>query len=414
MRTQTMTPSAPAVGHIQPPEWREMRVPASGRRLTQLTAGQGHSYPLYYFVPSLTPDGRYMVFHSERSGWVQLYRLDLVSGEIAQLSDGRTSRSGWAIWCERRLRGIYNHISCINRRGHEVYYFQDEEVCAAHLHSLDNHLVTNMPPGRMSIGQSDCSPDGKWLAVIHVDRRRYERALDERETLECMGQFHWHRDHERFRESIGGAVIALIDIQTGQWRTVIELDYHVHHVLFVDDTTLLVNHPRGCKGMWTIDVNGGNIRHLRSADAPGAYGSEVEHQIVTHAGICYDAVREDAAGKAMFVGRCDPKSGECFDIPLPDGLGYTHIGADPAGRFFFVEKSAPPHEILSVHPSPSGGPAEVRTIYTLHGPGNLGQRSHAHPFLSPDRRWMHFTDLSDNGFYQLFRLDVADLVAVSE
>jgi hypothetical protein len=90
------------IGSTSPPEWKEFPDPDTGRKVTQLTNGRGHSYPLYYFVPSITTNQRFLIFHSERSGWVQLYRLNLGNGEIAQLTDGHTADSGWAPWCEWR------------------------------------------------------------------------------------------------------------------------------------------------------------------------------------------------------------------------------------------------------------------------------------------------------------------------
>ena len=110
-----------SIGVITPGEWTTLTDEATGRTLHRLTSAPANSYPLYYFIPSITPDNRYLVFHSERSGWVQLYRLDLASGEIGQLSDGRTRDAGWAIWCEPRLRGIYNHLSALNGVRNEVY-----------------------------------------------------------------------------------------------------------------------------------------------------------------------------------------------------------------------------------------------------------------------------------------------------
>ena len=114
------------IGDITPTEWRTETV--EGRRLTRLTDGRSNSYPLYYFVPSVTPDGRYFVFHSERSGEVQLYRLDLGSGEIGQLTDGHTRDAGWAIWCEWHLDGVYTHLSAINPQTGELFYFQGGET----------------------------------------------------------------------------------------------------------------------------------------------------------------------------------------------------------------------------------------------------------------------------------------------
>ena len=103
-----------AIGATCPPEWRTITDPQTGRTLRQLTTAPAHSYPLYYFIDTITPDNRTLVFHSERSSGVQLHSLDLESGEIRQLSAGRTRDAGWAIWDEHHLRGIYNHLSALN------------------------------------------------------------------------------------------------------------------------------------------------------------------------------------------------------------------------------------------------------------------------------------------------------------
>ena len=87
------------IGTITAPEWRAESDPDTGRKVTRLTDGRSNSFALYYFTPSVTPDGRHLVFHSERSGEVQLYRLDLKTGEIGQLTNGHTRDAGWAIWC---------------------------------------------------------------------------------------------------------------------------------------------------------------------------------------------------------------------------------------------------------------------------------------------------------------------------
>src|SRR5262249_13653499 len=149
----------------------------SGRIVTQLTSARGNSYPLYYFVPSITTDNRFLVFHSERSGWVQLYRLDLTSGEITQLTDGHTNDSGWAIWDEWHLRGIYVHLSALNLVGNDVYYFQDNAIHSVNVATLENEQVASLPEGRMPIGQAAFSPDGTRFAFIHADRDRYVAAL---------------------------------------------------------------------------------------------------------------------------------------------------------------------------------------------------------------------------------------------
>lgn len=397
------------IGDITPAEWRTETV--AGRRLTRLTDGLSNSYPLYYFVPSVTPDGRYFVCHSERSGEVQLYRIDLGTGEVGQLTEGHTRDAGWAIWCEWHLDGVYNHLSAVNPRSGELFYFQDGEIRSADVATFANRRVAKLPPGQMPIGQAAFTPNGRWFGYIHADESKYRALLTERERETLAGRFDWDRDHQRFRNSIG-STLALVDTVSGETRTVLEADYHFHHVLFVDDETILVNHPRGVAGMWSVKLDGSDIRHLRPADAPGAHGASINHQVVTARGIAYEAVGPGGNDvRQIWFGMVHPDTGRWEEGLLPN-RGYAHVGYDPAGIFGFVENAGTEHEILTVHAAATpGGMLRTEVLHTLRSPDHNDQRHHAHPALSPDRRTMYFTDWSPEGYAQVCALDVADLTA---
>jgi signal transduction histidine kinase len=53
----------------------------------------GTVFPLYFYNPSVTPDGGRLVFYSDRSGLSNLFRLDLASGEIVQVTDSQPARA---------------------------------------------------------------------------------------------------------------------------------------------------------------------------------------------------------------------------------------------------------------------------------------------------------------------------------
>lgn len=393
------------IGATAPAEWKECRDPETGRLFRQLTAGRHNNYPLYYFVPSITPDSRYLVFHSERTGWVQLHRLDLETGEIVQLTHGRTRNSGWAIWCEPHLRGIYNHLSALNETRGEVYYFQDEELRCTHLSSLKNWRILQLP-GRISIGQTGFSPDGCHFAFIHADRRLFEEKIADRQALTHMGQFNWGRDHNPWRDQVP-TTLSLVDTATGSLAHAVELDYHVHHVFFIDNRRLLINHVRDDSGMWTLDLNDGSQRILRPRDAHGVPC----HQVITARGIYYEANQWDEGRRTVYIGRYNLDTDTFAEVELP-GAGYIHTGRDPAGRFLFYEDMADTHRLISVHYPHDPSRFEIRLLRTLP-PIPFGQRYHAHPFLSPDRRWLIYTELVD-GFSQVCALDVADLVDLAD
>ncbi|HEX7346778.1 MAG TPA: hypothetical protein VF253_08290 [Candidatus Limnocylindrales bacterium] len=398
------------IGDITAAEWRGFTDPETGRRVTQLTSAKANSYPLYYFVSSFTSDARYLVFHSERSGLVQLYRLDLESGEIGQLTEGRTRDAGWAIWCEWHLDGIYNHLSAINPKTDEVYYFEGDEIRSSHVPSFANRLLAKLPPGRMPIGQSAVSPDGSLFGFVHVDAANYVALLTERENRIKAGLPVWGTQHHRvFRNAVPTA-LALVETATGAIRTVIETDYHFHHVLFADDQTILVNHPPEVPGMWTIGVGGGPVTHVRPADAAGAHNAAVVHQVITNGGIVYEAVDRDAAGNdTTYFGKYDPATGSFFEHRIPLD-GYMHAGLDPAGKFDFIERAGGGHELWSLNP-PDGPeqPRKPALLYRLRSPAHDDQRQHAHPFLSPDRQRLFFGDWSEDGYAQVHYMDMAGL-----
>ncbi|MEO8206838.1 MAG: hypothetical protein ABI615_11705 [Chthoniobacterales bacterium] len=399
-----MSESQYHIGALFSAEWREFKDPETGRLTTQLTNGTGGSYPLYYFIPSITADGRYLIFHSERSGSVQLYRLDLTTGEIGQLTDGHSTKAGWTIWCTRHLDGIYNHLSALDLISNEVYYFQNDEIRATNVLTFANRLVAKLPAGRMSIGQTMFSPDGSLFAFIHADEKKYNAILDEKEKTPI--------GLSDFRNMIGDVTLGLIETKTGNYREVITRDFHFHHVLFLDDKTLLVNHPKGCTGMWTVGTDGKNIRHLRPRTAEGAHDAEICHQIITDNGILYEANFRQDDQHRVYLGRYDEKTDTFEEVLLPD-VGYVHAGNDPAGKFLFLEIAGKTHEIRSLHFPRDPSRLSMQTIRRL-APFREGQRNHAHPFLTPDRKWMIFTDDSENGFNQVYRINIEDLSSRNE
>lgn len=388
-----------SIGVTIPAEFKTTTDPQTGRTLRQWTAASANSYPLYYFIDTITPDGRTLIFHSERTGWVQLYKLDLDTGEITQLSDGRTRQSGWAIWCEHHLRGIYNHLAALNGVRREVYYFQDEEVRATHLDTLENRVVHEMP-GRISIGQTGFSPDGRHFAFIHADRAQFTEAIADRESIANMQQ---PFSHESWRNDLP-VVIGLIDTESGSYRDVMTVPFHVHHVFFIDNERLLVNHTQGENGMWIVDLDGSNQRTLRSSqEGNGA----VCHQVITDRGLFYEANKTVDGQRRVWIGHYDLAQDTFQEVPLPN-VGYVHTGRDPKGlvHFFENQEGTAGHQLLWVH-NPFDGAMKVEVLREL-APIVRGQRYHAHPFLSPDRRWLFFTERVD-GYSQIFALDVADL-----
>jgi hypothetical protein len=189
-----------------------------------------------------------------------------------------------------------------------------------------------------------------------------------------------------------------------------DVPYHVHHVFFIGNDRLLVNHTQGENGMWTIDLHGRNQRVLRSSrEGHGA----VCHQVFTDRGLFYEANQIVDGERRVWIGRYDLDSDTFHEVPLPN-VGYVHTGRDPAGqlRFFENQQRSEAHQLLVVHHADDPARFQVQVLRELT-PIIRGQRYHAHPFLSPSRQWLFFTEVID-GFSQICALDVADLTEQTE
>jgi oligogalacturonide lyase len=65
-----------SVGRIYPSEWRDYSDPLTGRRVRQLTDSPAEDYHLYFYNPSVTPDGEHVIFTSNRTGASNIYLTD--------------------------------------------------------------------------------------------------------------------------------------------------------------------------------------------------------------------------------------------------------------------------------------------------------------------------------------------------
>jgi hypothetical protein len=82
----------PETIHFKPREYSD---PETGRRLMQLTHGDGFCYPLYYFIATTTAEGDTIIFHRWAEGEIQIYRLDVATGEARRLTNASTPGAPW-------------------------------------------------------------------------------------------------------------------------------------------------------------------------------------------------------------------------------------------------------------------------------------------------------------------------------
>jgi hypothetical protein len=369
-----------------------------GRAAIQLTAGPGFSYPLYYYVPSITSDGRWLVHHRAGDGEVQLHRLDLVTGDTRQLSHATSPETWWRPWCWDAGPGVRDHLSSLDPVTGQVVWFDGQLAQLHHLVSGTTSDLLRLPPDRMPIGQTCITPDGRWFVFSHADRDAYLGTFEGDPDFET-----WWTRRERCRDTR----LEACDLRSGERRVLVSMSSPIHHVLPWDDRYLLFCHPTAEEGMLLTDLDGGWYTHLRTR---GQDGGQVCHFVATRRGVAYEVLK--GAGPAR-AGMLDPLGRTSFELELPRDVGYVHTARDPEGLLWLLESDAPGrHEIrfLERHDPVAGD--VWRTItqdWQAFGDPD-GQKAHHHPQVVLDRRWLLITAGDpDTATNQLFLVDIADL-----
>ncbi|MHB0954925.1 MAG: hypothetical protein ACYC0X_00960 [Pirellulaceae bacterium] len=353
-----------------------VEAPETGRLAVQLTRGAASCYPLYYFIPSLTSDGRFLVYHKSAAGELQLHRLDLQTAESVQLTHATCTDTQWRPWCVDSGRGVLDHRSVLNVPRGLVIYFNGNDVHAVNVETLEDRMLFQIPDDREAYGQNCCTPDGNWFVYIHVPRG------------------------STWGQPCQGAAVVACHLDTGQQRTLCQIDSAVFHVTAYDNEHFVVTHPANEPGMMLTDMMSGRCEWLR----------DCIHCPCTQRGIVYENP------KTRRLGLLDPLSRRWFEFPMPTQFQYIHTGSDPAGRIFLYENSTDwdrfdVHDMyVLTHLDRHQGNHRWRRLIGTWPTFVGGQKAHFHPQITGDRRWILFTGGDrQSETCHIFLLDIADL-----
>ncbi len=158
----------------------------TGLRVWELTAGPSAATNLYYHFSNFTADNRYVIFASDRTGSSQIYRAEVDSGRIVQLTEEP---------------GVSAAGACPDPRdANNVFYTQGPDVYALDIHSFRKRKVGSFPqPLSGGLHQPTVSHDGQ--------------------SLTLAGQ----RNEDTWE-------IGLLGIRSGEYRRVIQQGFRIGHV----------------------------------------------------------------------------------------------------------------------------------------------------------------------------------------
>lgn len=160
--------------------------PVTGARIQEITAPGVKADNLYFHVSNFTADNRQLLFTSDRTGSRQLYRMDVESGSIVQLTDDPAILASTASPDPRDPR--------------TAYLMRGPDVLALDITTAQTRVIGSIPkPYLGGFEQPTLTADRSSLTVA---KQRDERTWE----------------------------IGLISLRTGEYRTVITQGFRIGHV----------------------------------------------------------------------------------------------------------------------------------------------------------------------------------------
>jgi oligogalacturonide lyase len=129
-------------------EYRRLKDDVTGATVHQLTSHPSINHPTYFLTSSFTPDRKYVIFTSYRSGAPQLYELEFPDGPMRQLT---------------KVEGLHPYSATISRDGSEIYFTRKGSVDA--LRRKDLSVRTLLALEGAQFGECGLSHDGLWIVT---------------------------------------------------------------------------------------------------------------------------------------------------------------------------------------------------------------------------------------------------------
>ncbi len=144
--------------------------PVTGVRIWEMTKGPSSGDNLYFHFSNFTADNRYLIFVSDRTGSSQIFRAEVETGRLVQLTDDPAIQSRTACPDHTEAR--------------RLYYLRGPEVFALDVIDYTARRIGEIPkPHVGGFQQPTLSADAKWLTLTKQrDESNWEIGLMSTET----------------------------------------------------------------------------------------------------------------------------------------------------------------------------------------------------------------------------------------
>ncbi len=297
--------------------------PVTGVQVWELTRATNTADNLYFHFSNFTADDRYLILTADLSGSRQIYRAEVDSGRLVQLTDDPAVNAASACPDPTNPR--------------RVYFLRKAEVMALDITDGSLARIGEIPPP--SVGgfqQPSLSGDGRWMAL---GKQRDEKTWE----------------------------VGLMSVATGEYRAVLTQGFRIGHVQHSprDPVVFYVWETGGYapQRTWLVNADGSNNRPFYARTSPTNWFTPLK-EWVTHESWVKDTgemvMINDKVGimlvQADGTARLVREGNYWHAAARPDGK--VLVADDMQGRLWLIEAATGSARLLA-----TGLRTAVRTVH---------------------------------------------------
>jgi oligogalacturonide lyase len=336
---------------------------ATGAIVTRLTSSPAKDDKIYQTHPNWTADGSHLIFFSDRTGRDEVFATEEATGEIIQITDGD---SGAIV---------------VARHDNVLFVVRDDSVFAVNL----NALLTDSKKGTIK----SAAAYRQKIATLPAGCR-----LSGTFTEDANGEILYFG----LVDSSTAYSIQKLDLATGKFSTVVNLDFKVGHCQAHPSKSGIISYCHETGGdapqrMWITNSDGSNNRPFYRE----TYEEWVTHEVWWTADRMLFAIwpkNEQMKLKPYGIGSLSMTD---FDHHVHDQFPYWHVCGTPDGKYAVGDTFNGQLYLVEIC---SG----KRRLFT-QGHRPAGATSHQHQSISPEGKRVLFVS-SKFGNWDLMTVDI--------
>ena len=358
----------------------------SGREIVQLTKYLGHSNHLYFTDPCFFNNDRSMVFTSDRENQSNLFRYDLDTGQVMQLTD---------------LEGSGRPGGCFSKANNCHYFWWHGVLYELDIETLEERVIYELPDDTVVGHRASPTADGKYICA---------RLMEEIEEDKPAISFSYSRFREFFKAKPLSQIIR-IETETGEVEVIHEEHCYLGHIntspIRPELLTFCHEGPwdQVDQRMWGLNILTGEAWKIRPQDGSQAVGHEYWFTDGEHIGY-HGRPLGEREGEHMF-GWLKWDNSDHHEARFPFRSWHFHsldeslIVGD--GTAAFECHAKPFIQLFKWDGERYVGPK----ILAFHRSTFNNQHAHCHPRFTPDGKYVLYTsDLT--AYSNMYLVEVGD------